>query len=258
MVIVRLATLSGDFKMIDTLNSTPHKHIIDTVTSYETKIILDTLRLPSNESLDLISKVDTFYNNAWIKLSLTVTIFFILTGVIVPIIVQLYQKKVLKLEEQKLKAEIESSELRLIAKIKEESQSTLKILTERINALESELNTKVSARTNHLQAMIETGKNDYTRATYLYSLSAKSLLINKEFGNAQVALYEMTQTIKKVNKKDLDQMYKNKSYTFTTFLEEIQELGKSNDDVLNYINDIKRSYEDLFVAPTPPSSSPLD
>ena len=231
--------------MIDTLQ-TVHQHLIDSTTTLETRIILDTLRLPSNQSLDLISKIDTFYNNAWTKLIVTVTILFTIVGIVIPLIIQYYQKRELKLGEEKLKAEIESIEIRLKSEIKQETESTLEILTKKINMLEVEINAKVSARTNHLQAMIEVGKNNFTRATYLYALSAKSLLQNNEIGNALVSLYEIGLTVKKSNKKELDEMFANKGYTFTSFLDAIKLLSVTSDEITIYLNDIRASYMNLI------------
>lgn len=71
-----------------------------------TKIIIDTVKAPSKDSMDLLYKMDSFYNNAWTKLILVVTIAFAIIGIVVPVLIQWYQKRELKLGEEKLRDDI--------------------------------------------------------------------------------------------------------------------------------------------------------
>jgi len=55
--------------------------------------------------IDLIAKVDSFYNSAWNKLIIVGSVAFAIVGVIVPFVIQWYQKRTLKLSEEIMKKE---------------------------------------------------------------------------------------------------------------------------------------------------------
>ena len=82
--------------------------------------------------MDLLNKMDIFYNNSWTRLIWVVTISFAIIGVFVPILVQWYQKRELKLSEDKLKKDIhtefEKALLELKEKIEKENELQLKKL----------------------------------------------------------------------------------------------------------------------------------
>ncbi len=71
-----------------------------------TKVIIDTVRASSKDSMELLTTVNSFYNDAWDKLLYIITGSFTIIGVIVPIAIQWYQRRELKLNEEKLKKEI--------------------------------------------------------------------------------------------------------------------------------------------------------
>lgn len=68
--------------------------------------LLDNIQNNQEQSIDLIYKIDSFYNNAWNKLVIIITIVFTIVGVIIPIFIQWLQKKSLKTSEELLKREI--------------------------------------------------------------------------------------------------------------------------------------------------------
>ena len=58
------------------------------------------------DTLEIINRIDQFYDSAWDKLIIIGTISFGIVGIVVPLIIQWYQKKSLKLSEENLKTEI--------------------------------------------------------------------------------------------------------------------------------------------------------
>jgi len=70
------------------------------------EIIVRTVESSPYDAIDLINKVDAFYNNAWGKLILFGSISFAIVGIIVPLLIPLYQQRTLKLSEDLLKNEI--------------------------------------------------------------------------------------------------------------------------------------------------------
>lgn len=65
--------------------------------------IINAIQDNADRSIDLIDKVDNFYNNAWNKLILFGSILFAIVGVFIPLVIQWYQKRTLKLSEETLK-----------------------------------------------------------------------------------------------------------------------------------------------------------
>lgn len=80
------------------------------------KILID--NIPQINSLDLLQKIDSFYNNAWLKLTIFVTIVIAIAGIFIPIIInffiQWYQKRFFVLEENKIKFELKNEITTLI------------------------------------------------------------------------------------------------------------------------------------------------
>ncbi len=58
------------------------------------------------EGIDIIQNIENFYDSAWNKLIFTGTVALGIIGVLIPIIIQWWQKKILNLEKNKLKEEL--------------------------------------------------------------------------------------------------------------------------------------------------------
>lgn len=121
------------------------------------KTIVETIQANADKSVDLIDKVDNFYNNAWNKLILFGSVLFAVVGILVPLFIQFYQKRVLKLGENelknKLKTEITKELLETIKKEFEENQKQIKIL-----------NASANAKILFSQAKFSLEKNSYSGA----------------------------------------------------------------------------------------------
>ncbi len=70
--------------------------------------IISSVQTTTAQDVDLIQKVDSFYNNAWNKLILFGSILFAIVGIFVPLVIQWYQKRTLKLSEETLKSKLKS------------------------------------------------------------------------------------------------------------------------------------------------------
>ncbi len=104
------------------------------------KIANEALKKATLESLDVLEKVDAFYNNAWAKLLLFGSILFAIVGIFVPIALQWYQRRTMQMSEthvrEKIKAELSAE---LLASIVEKFQANEK----QIKALISSANSKI-------------------------------------------------------------------------------------------------------------------
>lgn len=129
--------------------------IHDTV--YVTKVIVDTVRGSSKDSMELLTKIDSFYNNSWTKLLWVVTIGFTVIGIIMPVIIQWYQKRELKSNEEKLKAEIKS-EIKLgLNELEKKIDSSFKNQIEKVRY-------ESYAVSMHIQALLMQTRNQYKNA----------------------------------------------------------------------------------------------
>lgn len=143
------------------------------------------LNVSTTETLDIISKIDSFYNSAWEKLIIVGTLSFAVVGVIVPLIIQWYQKKTLKVNEDILKNEIRTQ----IKEIKDEIIGMIDAkLAEKISEFEekiTKINAATTAKTFHLQG---NSQKDSLEALSDYVYAAKYYLICQDYANLQIVL----------------------------------------------------------------------
>lgn len=111
----------------------------------------------TDKSIDLIEKVDNFYNNAWSKLVLFGSVLFVIVGVFIPLVIQWYQNRTLKLSEETLKNHLKK-ELKneLLVEIEKQfSENEKKLKT---------LNASANAKILFSQAKFSVEKNSYKGA----------------------------------------------------------------------------------------------
>jgi len=150
--------------------------------------IIKTIEKTSDSGIDLINKVDSFYNSAWNKLIIIGSLSFGVIGILVPFVIQWYQKKTLKISEELLKKEIEMQ----TEKIKSELLADMdKIFDDRLNIFENkieQLNASSTAKAFHLQG------NGYLQRGFVYDaladfiIAAQNYFFCQDFINLQTVL----------------------------------------------------------------------
>lgn len=103
------------------------------------------------ELLDLYQKVDSFYNTSWNHLLVYSGIAFTVAVVIIPFLIQVYQRWVFKIEEKKIKDELHASLL-------EEERSIEKRLVEKFQKFEEIITEKVSKASKDQLGELEKAK----------------------------------------------------------------------------------------------------
>lgn len=110
-----------------------------------------------DDTIDVIEKVDNFYNNAWSKLILFGSILFALVGIFVPLVINWFQKRTLKFSEDSLRL-----------KLKAELQTELEeLINEKFDANEKKfkiLNASANSKILFSQAKFSIEKNSYKSA----------------------------------------------------------------------------------------------
>jgi hypothetical protein len=156
--------------------------------------IIETINNTEVNGINLINKVDSFYKSAWDKLILIGSIAFGVIGIIVPYVIQWYQKKTLKISEELLKKEIENTTLKLKSEILSEVNFTIE---ERIKSFEDKikkLNLTTKASTLHLQGIQRLTSDTHANAMADFINAAQLYLICEDFSNLQVLLKAISET----------------------------------------------------------------
>lgn len=128
------------------------------------RVMHDTLVIKQFSDLDVLDKVNTFYTSSWDRLIITVSIAFGIVGIIIPLIIQWYQRKTLQLSEDNLQALIISE----IDKAKEELKSEFtKRLEEVITTYDAKMEHLIFetyGQAYHLQSRVNYDSKNYVDA----------------------------------------------------------------------------------------------
>lgn len=75
--------------------------------------------------IDLIDKIDSFYSNAWDKLIIVGSVAFAIVGIVLPLVIQWYQRRTLKISEELMKKEITNNAGELKLEVIKEVNSSI-------------------------------------------------------------------------------------------------------------------------------------
>ena len=196
--------------------------------------ITKVIKVDPYDSLELINKVDSYYNNCWDKLVIIGSVSFAVVGLIIPFVIQWYQNKTLKLSEDLLKKEIKIE----INKIKEDIIQELNIKVEKkINEYENkinELNASMNAKTFHLQGNLNKEKGYLQFALGDYITAAFDYLLCDDHQNLQTVLNLITQNcIPELSLEEIDDLITINGSDINLLIEELDK--KNNNGVLTSI-----------------------
>ncbi|MCO6176065.1 hypothetical protein NHF50_13520 [Flavobacterium sp. NRK F10] len=149
---------------------------------------IKTIAQTTENGIELINKVDSFYNSAWDKLILVGTVAFGVIGILVPFVIQWYQKKTLKISEELMKKELENQALTLKAELLDHIniniKKEIKIFEEKIE----KLNASTNAKAFHLQGNGQLANGYKAGALSDYIISADNYIICEDYNNLQTVL----------------------------------------------------------------------
>lgn len=181
-----------------------------------------------SETIDLITQVDSFYNSAWDKLILVGAVSFAIIGVLIPIIIQWYQNKSLKISEDLLKSEIENQTLKLQNEILEIVRNELKAELAAFEDNIRKIEAGNTARACHLQALFNLNREIYPLAYSDFVKAASYYLSCKDYGNLQTVLNViLDQCIKQLSKQDIEDLKLTNDCDLEDFLDK---LSKKNEN----------------------------
>ncbi|MBN8653501.1 MAG: hypothetical protein J0L67_18880 [Cytophagales bacterium] len=180
-------------------------------------------RASVNDGIDLINKVDSFYNSAWDKLIIVGSVAFGVIGILVPFVIQWYQKKNLKINEELLKKYLEGQILILKSEVLSEVSKAIDNKIESFDKKIVKMNASINAKAFHLQARSLFNSKLYPKALADFIVSAEEFLICEDFKNLQSVLQVIQDScLPKLS------------------MEEINDLSISdNIDINNFLNDLE-------------------
>lgn len=188
------------------------------------QIILDAINSQNLKCIDIVQKIDSFYNNAWNKLIFIITVGFTIVGVIVPLFIQWLQKKSLKASEELLKKEINTQ----ILKIKESITSELTQLIDlKFKEYEKEISiTRASgkAKASYSEGKYNLEKNNYDRALGEFISSAYACLESDDHRTLQdVVKSILNDCLPFLSKEEIEDLKIAENGDLSLFLEHLSE-----------------------------------
>ncbi len=207
------------------------------------RTIVNAIETKTSESLELINKVDSFYNSAWDKLVLVGTVSFGLIGFIVPLIIQWYQKRTLKLSEELLKKEIENQTLKLKNEIVKEVTEGMELKILDYESRVSKFNASANARAFHLQGNLTLNDGGFQSALGDYITSSFNYLKCDDYLNLQTVLTLIADScIPNLSIEEIDDLKMMTGYDLVALIEEL-EAKDNNGSLTRIIREIKLKYQ---------------
>lgn len=194
-----------------------------------------------NDTLEILSKVNEFYESAWNKLLIIGS----LIGIVIPLIVQFYQKQVLKLSEKEFEAKMN---LKIIGIRKEIQEEINNKFVEKFKEFDSKIDKakKASiAQSHHIQGVFHTQKDEFYNAIKDYINAAKNYSYCEDDFNLKRVLENISITLDELKKEDLENLKDIDNIDLSLTIIEIQKKLKT-DALLDFIKEIKTKLHKLM------------
>lgn len=203
------------------------------------------------ETLNIVNKIDQMYANSFSAL-ITVTIAILtFSGVILPIVTGIIQKRMFKVEHKEIKSlvmeelreEVESFKKVVL----EENKKSLRSIRKELRQLEVELNKRVSASVGgcyHIQTLVSLRDEDYLESTFsisralIYHIDAEN-----EFPIKRAASIMVEDCLPNLHRVDLEK-HSHVKDELETALRDLTSFNKSG----RYVDDINNIKASLYEA----------
>ncbi len=145
-----------------------------------------------NDYLEIITKVNSFYTGAFSQLVIYTAALLAFVGILIPIIIQFYQNRAVKLEKENLEHHLteltKTIKSELLEKINNEISTKFEILEDKLNIEIA----KARASSFLVQGQLCLDNNKYNEALNSYMISALLSLNGKDEMNLQSSLEAIT------------------------------------------------------------------
>jgi len=197
---------------------------------------------PLNETLEILTKVNEFYDSAWSKLIFLLAGTFTLLSIIIPFIIQHFQNKSLKASEKELEGIINLKIFEAKEEIKNEMEeklnSSLKLYEKKIESFKK----GAKGHSLHLQANFQIEKKNYFQGLKDYARALECYIISNDKTNIKTSLLGISFCLDEISSEDLEALKRNYNIDI---LEELAKL-ESHEDFDFYIDLITEIKEKIF------------
>lgn len=188
--------------------------------------------LPTVTAIEILEKVDAFYNSAWNKLIIAASVLIAVIGIVIPILINWWQSRTLKIREEAIRAEFSIQLKKYKKQIRKEMEERSK---KELDKLTGKIDRKIAfteAGTFFIQANNFFSQNRFKRALHSYLIAAKNIICSDTLTNISKTNDRIVETLKKVHKKDLEDL----------------ETAYENNSIPNYLNELKeRDTDGVFI-----------
>lgn len=192
---------------------------------------LKQIQFELNEKYDIVSQVNDFYDSAWLKLIIVISIL----GIIVPIIVQYLQRKNLKDLTESIRKQMNDTFESKLSELKEFNEREMQLITQEfknnISLVEKQnenLLTELDASTFYLQGRSSVNSKNYILAIQSFLKSAHLWSQTKRPERTKVIFVNLAVCLKLIKKKSYGELI-NKQLMSSS-------LSMSLDEYLEYFN----------------------
>ncbi|WP_173968483.1 hypothetical protein, partial [Flavobacterium collinsii] len=154
------------------------KPVIDTLAKHA-----DVKEKPVNDTLEILAKVNEFYNSAWDKLLIFGTVSFAIIGIVLPVIIQWYQNRIIKINEKEFEAKINLKIEDLKKEMKTEIETEFSEKRKNLEVILEKQENLFSARIAHMQAINYLDNNNTYDALKEYIISIEFYINTDDYKN---------------------------------------------------------------------------
>jgi hypothetical protein len=205
---------------------------------------LKQIQFELNEKQDIISQVNDFYDSAWLKLIIVISVL----GIIVPIIVQYLQRKNLKDLTESIRKQMNDTFESKITELKNFNEREMQLITQEfknnISSVEKQnenLLTELDASTFYLQGRASINSKNFPLATLSFLKSAHLWSQTKRPERVKVIFVNLASCLKQIKKKSyVDEINKrliisSLSMNFDDYIEYFD----TNENLVLFKNELK-------------------
>jgi hypothetical protein len=200
----------------------------------------------SSDAIDFLTKIQCFYDSAWDKLIIVGGIIFGVFGIIIPIIFQREQKRLLSLQEKEVLLNIQQELQKIKGELRAEFEGEIQNQRKKFKKVIKSKASELQGMAHHLQgnAMLRDGQ--IQDATLEYFKAVYHYMIGKNYVNTRVACGNiLNNCFSLITKKQLEDAFQKNGTTTEEYFEKIKKQKNYNhvfkdvDDVIYAANNLK-------------------
>ena len=180
------------------------------------------------EAIEIINSVEQFYNSAWDKLIFVISISVVFLGFFIPLIINWWQKRSLKIAEDSLKDDLTKF---ITDEFIKKSEKLEELFDKKMSAVE--------AKTFHLQGNIHENDELYDRALTSFIIAGYKYLQGEDFVNLIRINNLIITTMPKLTEEQLEEL-ETEDKQPSGYIKELEE-NNVNGIFHDVIKDIKRA-----------------